>query len=454
MKSVDLFFEKSINNKVLVECFEKLKGDIWWELSFKERVVLFETIMKEFMDFYPELGKSDFEFAFLGEHTGGEEDKNGTRVNVKWLEEGNYFEILAICLHELRHFYQRSACELYGKRGIIHELFTKEEIESFSENLERSALFLKSNYIQAGDTTGVEYNLQPIEYDAEYFSYDFMRKFSKKFLTDEFDIMYLEAVYLKFLTIIKLHDGDKNNIIDFSKIYHYNYIDMIKNNRVSSKQEQKIYEKCMKLLKKLPNLDNQQIFMLLNPCFMGKYDAKTKVDLLNAYLLNSGSGKEIVYDEGKYYFNGLLFDEEEADIFALIEPIFLEVAKEKVKSIVEKDHSEVLFGFEKEIRLNLAKEENMIKEDKNPLFYRLQPYVLYINSFMKNEYFLLVRGIDQVYDSYNSYLEDFLKYIKKYDNDPVIEKVEILTGKKFEEIYSEIVNRMSADLSVTRKASK
>ena len=79
-------------------------------------------------------------------------------------------------------------------------------------------MFLKSNYIESGDISGIEYNLQPIEYDAEYFSYGFMRKFSQKFLTDEFDVMNCEAANLEFPMIIELHDGNKNDIIDFSKI--------------------------------------------------------------------------------------------------------------------------------------------------------------------------------------------------------------------------------------------
>ena len=229
---------------------------------------------------------------------------------------------------------------------------------------------------------------------------------------------------------------------------------MVNRNSVHFRQEQIVYDRCMKLLKRLPYLTNQQIFMLLNPCFMDKYDAKTKVDLLNAYLFNSGCDKEIVCEDGKYYFNGLLFDEEESDTFALIEPIFLEVAKTKVQEIIDRDPSKVIFGFEREIRLNLSREENMIKEDKNPLFYRLQPYVLYLNSLMKNEYFLLIRGIDEVYDGYNSYLGDFLKYIKKYDNIPIIEKAEILLGKKFDEIYGEIIKKMESNLGNARKASK
>ena len=185
MNKMDIFFSRVLSDETLVDCLSQLEYCKWEKLMFNEKVKLFSTIIEEISNFYPELGTPHFEFVFLEDGSAGEDSVYGTFINVKMLEDGNHFEILAASLHELRHYFQRMAGELYTEKGIVHEMFTKEEIIAFIENQSISPLYLASNYIERDDVDKFEYYLQPIEYDAENFSYEFMKRFSKKFLTDK-----------------------------------------------------------------------------------------------------------------------------------------------------------------------------------------------------------------------------------------------------------------------------
>lgn len=452
MSGINIFFSKILENDKIVENLEMLKGDIWWDLAFSKRVDIFENIMDEISGFYPELGVFKFNFKILDSNAKGEDSEEGTFINASTIEEDNYYEILATCLHELRHFYQRKACEYYKEKGIIHELFdSKEQLLEFDENLEKSALFLNSNYIEYSPLFDVEYSLQPIEYDAEKFSCDFLKLFSKKFLKDKYDVKNCNFATLNFSKIRKMNDGNGNEIIEFNKIYKYDYDDHIKKNRIDFMKEKRVFDKYMNLLKRKDYLSDFDLFSLLNCSFYKTYDTETRVDLLNTYLRNNNSSSYIEYIDDGYYFNGLLFDVEEFDIYKIMEPLFLQIAHDKVNEIVSKEFDKLKFGFEKEIKINLSVDENFIKEENNPLLYRLQPSVLFINGFVKNEYFNLVRGIDTAYSSYNSYFSDFEKYIRKYDNIPFVKKAEILMGKEFKEIYESMLNKMKNNL---KKASR
>ena len=450
MREISAFFNKILKNEKIVKNLEMLKGDIWWNLSFNERIGIFENIMEEISNFYPELGCPKFNFIVLDSNAKGEDSEEGTLINVTAIEEDNYYEILATCLHELRHFYQRKACEYYKEKGIVHELFaSKEQLLEFKENLEKSPLFLNSNYIDYSPLFDNEYALQPIEYDAEKFACDFLKLFSKKFLKDKYDIKNCAFATLNFSELRKMFDNNENNVVEFDKIYKYNYQDNVKENRINFMKEKVVFDRYMNLLKRKDYIDNFHLFSLLNCCFYKTYDIETRVDLLNTYLRNSNSSSFIEYIDDGYYFNGLLFDVEEFDIYKIMEPLFLQIANDKVREIASKDMDELKLGFEREIKINLSKDENFIKQENNPLLYRLQPSVLFINGFVKNEYCSLVRAIDTAYSSYNSYFSDFEKYIRKYDNIPIVQKAEILMGKEFKEIYEDMISRMKNNLKKT-----
>ena len=82
-------------------------------------------------------------------------------------------------------------------------------------------LYNVSNYISPGDINGNAYNLQPIEYDAERFSYEFMNRFKLAFLKEEIDIVNCEAGNFGFSEILKIYNGNDEDIINFNKIYLY-----------------------------------------------------------------------------------------------------------------------------------------------------------------------------------------------------------------------------------------
>lgn len=452
MKVVKIFFSKILENEKIVRDLEKLKGDIWCMLSFNERIEVFENIIKEISEFYPELGRPNFKFMILDGTSKGEENDDGIFINANMVEYDNCYDILATCLHELRHFYQRSAWDYYEDKGLVHELFdSKEQLEEFNENLKSSALFLNFNYIECGPFSYNEYSLQPIEYDAEQFSSNFLNLFSKKFLKEKADIKSCASVILDFLKFKELQEGNVNNIVEFNKIYQYNYQDNVKENRIDFIKEKVVFDRYMALLERMDYISDFQLFSLLNSCFYKTYDANIKVRLLNTYLRNNDSSSFIEYVGDGYYFNGVLFNSEDFDIYKIMEPLFLQVAHDKVNKIVSKGVNEFKCGFEKEIRINMAIAENFIKEESNPLFYKLQPSVLFINGFVKNQYLNLISAIDTAYSSCNNYFSDFEKYIRKYDSTSIIKKVEILTGKKFNEIYESMINKMKYNL---KKASR
>lgn len=455
MNRHDVFFNKVLNNSILVGCLKKLEARSWDRLSYKEKVDLFKTMIAEFSSFYLELGTPNFEFVFMDEAFSGEDSEKGTFINAKLLMDGNHFEILAACLHELRHFFQDKACKLYKQKGIVHELFSEEEINSFIINIDRSVLYTADNYLELEDDVNrEEYYLQPVEYDAENFSYEFMRRLANNFLKDKFDIMNCRYANDWFPSIIGLKKGNKDDIIMFNKIYYFNYLDRINENKVRFKKEEKKSEIINSWLENDVFLDDTKIFILLSSCFLEKYDDSMKVNLLNKYLeYNDCYGRIEFLDDG-YYLDGLLLDFKGKITYEIIEPIFSFVANEKINYIVNSDIRDLKYGFEKEIKINLSCDNNFIKEEDNPLFYRLQPSVLFKNNFIKNQYMKLIDSVDSIYEGYNNYFNEFSCYIKKYDSVSLMKKAEILTGKTFESLYDDMLNKMKANLKNEIKASK
>lgn len=455
MNRYDIFYNKVIDNEVLVKNLKNLEGGKWDFLSFNEKVKTFKIIMDEICMFYEELGLPNFDFIFMDDNFSGEDNEKGTFINVKLLVEGNHFEILATCLHELRHFYQDRAVELYEKKGIVHEMFDKEELLSFKENIQRSALYTSNNYLELVDgINSYDYYLQPVEYDAESFSYEFMRRLAKNFLKDKYDVMNCRCANSWFSSVVDLKKGNKNNIIEFNKIYYYNYLDRIRENKVQFREEKRIEDNLNKWKDRIDLLSDSKLFMLLNCCFLEKYSDSEIVSLLNAYLKNNDCDEVIEYLDNGYYLDGLLLDFKGKTIYEIIEPVFEHLADFKIRQIVTQDLENLKFGFEKEIKINLSRECNKIKEENNPLLYRIQPYMLYKNGFIKNEYVRLISSIDCMYETYNNYFEEFSYYLKKYDNSSLIKKVEILTSKKFADLYNEVFMKMKDNLIEKGKASR
>ena len=444
------FFKKVTSNKTLVDNMLMLKDDVWSNLSYRKRINCFESIINEISSLYEELGRPNFMFKLLSDDAAGEDSQDGTYLNIKLIEDGNPFEILATLLHEMRHYFQREADEIFTKTGIIHPLFTEDQMESIHTNLGRSMLYTASNYIYPSDINGNEYNLQPIEYDAENFSYEFMKRFKDEFLKEEIDIINCEAGNLGFINILQKHDENSDDIINFNKIYSYNYEDMINDNNVIFKKDRKKYDDYIKLLDKMNDLNDEQLFSLMGPAFLEQYKKETKCALINCYLEFNNSEDKILFDNGDYYFNGLLLDLNETSTYILMEPFFLHVADLKIKEIIKKDNAS-LTNIEKDIKINVMDEENIIKEESNPLLYRLQPHILYKYNFIKAEYLKMIHAIDKPYSGNFNYFMDFKIFLKKYDNLSINKKVEILYGKSAKEVYNDMISKMKKNSNKVNK---
>jgi hypothetical protein len=451
MRKVDDFYSKIISNEKLVYFLGKLKGEIWNNLILSEKIAIFNNIADEICGFYPELGKFNFNFVFLDDNTEGQDSEQGTFINARMLEEEDCFSMLATFFHELRHFYQRKAAELYENTGVVHKLFEKEDLGKIADNMKRSPLYLTSNYIVRTVARENEYFLQPMEYDAEKFSYDIMRRLAREFYKDKNDIDNCIAANEQFADVYKIYRGNRHEIIEFDKLHFFNYQDLINENKQNFKQEKKTFDLYMQKLECLESLDIMTIFTLMAPPLIDKYDDFMKIKVLNAYLSYYGCSERIYMEDGECYFNGCLFNINDSSIYSMVEPLFLFVANQKTLEISRMDDSEIKCKFEKDIKVNISGSNNFIQESKNPLLYRLQPYILHRDSFVKNEYLRMVKGIDCLYDGSYSYFLDFNIFIKKYDSSSFIKKAEILLGKNFRVIYDGIMERMTDDLNEKRR---
>ena len=410
---INSLFKKIKTDLSLKKKLKKIIPNIWENLSIEKQMELIKDILNCFGSYYPEFGDCNVNFSFLDSIDMAFQIDDNIFINIDVFNHASSFEILQSCLHELRHFFQQQACELYVKGGIVHELFKEEQLQQFIENGLTSKLDTVSNYIHGSYFTLTEYELQPVEYDAEEFAFEFMRVFSDEILTDANDKddcrFYCEE---SFSRLKQVKEGDKGNIINFNDIYKYIYQDRISNNRAVINKEATKYEDCLKLINKIDVLSEEKIMQLINPPIWEKIEESVKIKILNAYLSFYSEGLFVNKVNDKIYINNREIYLNDSNIFFLMENVFLAIADYKISNILSKEDRELKWGYEKDIKINLGCRNNIISEKRYPLFYRMQPYILYRDHFMYDSFLKLIKSIDTVHDESDNYFLDFRELVE------------------------------------------
>lgn len=434
------FYKKVLEDNEMIELLLKLSNDEWKKININERANVFKTIVSKFNSYYPELGECVFDFVSLKDSMEGQSIDDYIIINVNGFSKCNQFEILYSCLHELRHFYQNNACQLYGMSRKVHKLFENNDLEKIYENFIPSALGRASNYIECSDSMFIEYCMQPIEYDAEVFAVEFMEMLAKEIYTSDIDIKKCLDTCVEFRKNCSLVKGNKYDLVNFGKIPLLNIEDYIESNKEIYEEDERVYENCLKKIEEIDQLEENDVCGMFCPCLWSKYTNDIKIKLINKYLSLNNLNFSVEHEGDVFIINGK--DVKDDSPIKIMEIIFSEMADYEIKNILNKKDKFNLKLVEKEIILNLSCDENIIKEEENPLFYNVQPFMLYKNYYMLRNMYMLFKCIDELCGEKYSYFKEYCKYVRKYDAEMLIKKIEILTGENFKKIYSDMLGKM------------
>jgi len=433
------FIDRVFSNEEIISLLLKLKKSEWKKINNFERIDLLKKIVSELNKIYPEFGECKIDFISIDNDMYGDNVDNYVRVNIN--SSDNQFCNISTIMHELRHFYQNKAIELYFENGVIHELFEDSDFKEIVLNNENSQLSRASNYLCSNDNNYIEYNIQPCEYDAESFSKKFMAYLATNYLDSNDDVSLCMNANSEFDDMQKMLKENSRNLINFSKRYKLNYEDYVKDNRAIFISDEVKAKKYIKLLENIDVINKEEVIVLCSPCFWDKYDFEIKISLLNRYLeLNDLSldikagNNEIIINNKKVKSN---------NVFEIMDLLFNEMANKEIERILAKNNQRKLMRVEREIRLNFKNEFNQIKKEENPLFYEVQPYMLYKNNYVLRNFYDFFRCLDVLYDSRDNFYDLYSKYIKKYDVECLMKKVKILTGVEFEDFYDKMLSKMS-----------
>lgn len=438
MKCSEKFFNKISLNKELIDDLSKLKCENWKKLSDSEKLKTYKKIFDKFSNIYSEVGSCNITVDGSSFSNGASRDNN-IIISVKTGLDGNHYEILATFLHELRHFYQNYACELYLKTGVVHELFEGIDINKFIENNIGSALLNAENYISYSLNQYNEYYLQPIELDAEMFAMDFMKLYSDKFLDNDLDKELCLNSLVDYDDVMKIFKYDDVNLVNFSKVYSLIYEDFVSENKSIYLKDEEESKKYKKLLDSIEKLNERDVIKLLSPCFYIYYEDDVKKELINKFLKLKGFCFDVDIDKNEVFIDDVYVNS--CDVFEIMELVFNKMADEEIRRMLEKNDNDNLMLVEKEIKLNFKK-GNLIKKENNPLFYEVQPYMLYKNSYVLRNVYDYFRTIDEMYTKKYNFFDDFCKYVNKYDVETKIKKVKSLTGMDFDKFYCSMIDTM------------
>ena len=442
--SMEKFYKKMISNERLVAILKCFNWKKWNKLSVDKKINLFKEMNDIINTFYPKLGESKFGFASSSNNELGNTIDDKFVINVDaLLELDNHMEILATYLHELRHFYQNGAIELYNKTGEVHELFSEEDLLKIRENCAISAMANAQNYIINMLSLEIESSIQPTEYDAEMFAKSIMVNLSENFYEDNIDKINCSNANYNFDEVLKIVKKNENDIFNFKKMYYLNYEDYVSENKSVFETDQMFFDKYFKLVENIDSLNIDNICILFYDCFWIKCSDDQKISIIKKYV--NLMGYEDCIEISKNYKNIIINEKsaENGDSFDVLEVLLDEMSDKDIEKILNKQLNGRLRESEKAIKLNFASDENVILKEKNPLFYNVQPYMLYKNGFMMKHINRIINYIDEVCnEKYNNFSQlDY--FYKKYDVNTKIKKVESLTGKSFKQVYNEMLLNMT-----------
>lgn len=434
--NAEIFYNRIKQNDKLVNYIQSFKKETWKNLELTSKIDLIKDMFKEINKIYPEFGNVEFIPDFLFMSSGVSTD-NKIYINIREINTvKDRFIVLQTIFHELGHFYQKSAYELYDRKKKINEIFNEEEIKKFKENNDSSKLSSVDNYLGYSYNSYLEYAIQPLEYETEKFSYDLVKLFENELFGEE-DIYDIDYGTYDFEMNLREFKENKTDFVHFNRIYRLNYEDYVKDNKeyfIKDEIKSEIYYKNVERIKKL-NL--YETMCLFDYCFWKNYDMNRKKTLISRYLELQGFSFRVNNEN-----NTLIINDKEvnsSDSSDVLEVIFNEMADEEIRRMLNK--KDKLTRIEKEIVLNFN--NNLIEEKDNPLFYNVQPYMLYKRNYVLRNFYDIYRVFDELHEARGFYFNDYEKYIIKYDIEPLMKKVEYLTDMKFDDFYDKMLEKMN-----------
>lgn len=435
MASGSLFFEKTLENRHICKIYEKLNGEYWQSLTSEERIELITEFFNLLCNVYPEFSEYRLYVLSSSYDSRGYSSLNECLINMSLIESDYPFDLVYSLLHEIGHHFDDVACSMYSRDFIVHELFNKEEIEAISVNKQRSFYYTCQNYIDCDDVNNIyEYYIQPVEFYAEKFAFDFMQGFKKNYLKDPINLVELECVCEEFISICDHVDFNEEDIINFNKIYRLNYEDLVNDNAPIIRTERYSASEYMELLDSIENIDREDIMIFFVPCFWDRLLSNQRVEVLKRYFKLNGYDFEVSLEGDSIVVNNKVLVDE--NYFSMPEFVFNEVADEELRRLFSKNEDE-LSKTERNV-INNLKSSNIIDKESNPLFYEIQPYKEFKNKIIINELKQLYK-LACKFSEDNMYLDEFVKVYLKYDINAMKQKAKILTGDTSLESYNKIV---------------
>lgn len=430
-----IFYKRVKENEKLINYIKSFEKTIWKDMELDNKLKLINNMFKEINKIYPEFGKVEFFPDFISNNLGVSID-NKIYVNIREINSvRDRYSVLQTIFHELGHFYQKSAYELYDNKKKINEIFSEEEINKFKENNTSSKLSSVDNYLGYSYNGYLEYAIQPYEYETEKFSYDLVKLFRDDLFSanETYDIDY--STY-DFELNLREFKENRNDFIHFNKIYRLNYEDYVKDNKEYFIKDEIKSEIYYRNLEKISELNLHETMCLFDYCFWKNYDMSTKKILIKRYLELQGFSFKVSNEDNDILINNKKVNS--SDSKDVLEVIFNEMADEEIRRMLNKKDN--LTRIEREIALNFN--NNLIEEKTNPLFYNVQPYMLYKRNYVLRNFYDTYRVFDEIHETRGFYFNDYEELIVKYDIESLMKKVEYLTGMKFDAFYEKMLSKM------------
>lgn len=422
MGSSNNFYEKVLNNEKIANLLKMYTVENWGLLSNFERRKLFSDLVKSICSIYPETESVKVKFVSDNNDDGSYYDYTEF-LNDDFIGDDNPYNILFVFMHEYRHALQQVAETMYLKNDEVHDAFSLNRVRDICLNDMTSDLDITINYVEAGQFDYYEYFIQPVEYDADKFAYNFMQVLKDNICEKEEDKEAIEKASASFIETKNQITYSREDVIDFGRVYKLNYNDFIASNCTLIQKENEIAKCYLSLVDDIEKLNKDNIFSLFTPCFWRRFSLETKKVLIEKcfefydYDFSVRIDSNIYIDD-EYVFSG--------DSFELAEKMFELMAQKELDKILNKEENE-LNEVEKSIVFNL-KEGNEIEEFENPFMYHVQPYMYFMHQFVFNMSKTFYEQQENVFECKGNNFDKYKKLIAKHDIDSINKKVKMLTN--------------------------
>lgn len=436
MGSSNNFYVKVFNDEKIVNLLNDYNVNNWCSLTNFERKELLRNLIENICCIYHETEGNKVKFVSNNESDGAFYEDTEF-LNDTFIDDDNPYIILYTFMHEYRHSLQLVAENMYLKDGTIHDAFSEERIKNIVVNDMVSELDITSNYVESGQFDFYEYFIQPLEYDADKFAYNFMQILKEKVSKEDRDA--IDKACYDFEEYKNQIVYSRDEIIDFGRIYKLNYDDYIAANCALIKKENEIADEYFSLLDDLSKLNKNNVFSLFSPCFWRRLDLDKKKILIEKCFEFYGYDFEVTMDSNVYINDEYV---PVTDSYEVAERMFTFMGEVELNKILNKEESE-LNDFEKSIVYNLS-EGNMIDVEENPFMYHVQPYMYFMHEFIFNMCKTFYLQQENVFENKGNHLDKYKKLIANHDVEAINKKVKMLTNDNPLSAYMKMIKQKKA----------